>query len=34
MVSKNFNKKKYSPKWIFFNEKKLGKIPRMFDIEN
>ena len=32
--SKYDNKKKPSSKLIFFNEKKIRKIPMIFDIEN
>ena len=31
MLSKNVNNKKGAPKLIFFNEKKLRKIPMIFD---
>ena len=34
MLSKKGNNKKYAPKLAFFNEKKLRKIPMIFDIEN
>ena len=34
MLSKNVNNKKCAPKLIFFNEKKLGKIQIIFDVEN
>ena len=34
MLSKNVNNKKCDPKLILFNEKKLRKIPMIFDIEN
>ena len=34
MLWKNVNNKKYAPKFIFFNEKKIRKIPMIFDIEN
>ena len=30
----NVNNKKCAPKLVFFNEKKLRKIPMIFDIEN
>jgi hypothetical protein len=34
MLSKNANNKKYAPKLILFNEKKIRKIPMILDIEN
>ena len=34
MLSKNANNKKCAPTLIFFNEKKIRKIPMIFDIEN
>jgi hypothetical protein len=34
MLSKNVNNTKCAPKLIFFNEKKMKKIPVIFDIEN
>jgi hypothetical protein len=34
MLSKNFNNKKCAPKFVFFNEKKIRKIPMIFDVEN
>ena len=34
IISKNVNNKKCAPKLVFFNEKKLRKIPIIFDIEN
>ena len=34
MLSKNVNNKKCAPKLIFFNEKKMRKIPMIFDFEN
>ena len=33
-VIKNVNNKKYAPKLVFFNEKKLRKIWMIFDVEN
>ena len=33
MLSKIVNSKKYAPKLVFFNEKKLRKIPMIFDIK-
>ena len=32
--SKNVNNKKHATKMIFLNEKKIGKIRTIFDIEN
>ena len=32
--SKNVSNKKHAPKLIFFNEKKLRKIQKIFDIVN
>ena len=32
--SKDVNNKKHGPKMIFFNEKKIGNIRIIFDIEN
>ena len=32
--SKNVNNKKHAPKLIFFNDKKMGKLWMIFDIEN
>ena len=34
MLSKSANNKKCAPKLIFFNEKKMGEIPIIFDIDN
>ena len=34
MLSKNVNNKKCAHKLIFFNEKKMRKIPMIFDIDN
>ena len=34
MFLKNVNNKNCAPKFIFFNEKKIRKIPMIFDIEN
>ena len=34
MLSKNVNNIKSAPKLVFFNEKKLRKIPMTFDVEN
>ena len=34
MLSKNVNNKKCAPKLIFFNGKKMRKIPMIFDVEN
>jgi hypothetical protein len=34
MLSKNVNNKKFAPKLVFFNEKKLRNIPIIFDIES
>ena len=34
ILSKNVNNKKCAPKLIFFKEKKLRKIPKIFDLEN
>ena len=34
MLSKNVNNKKCAPKLVFFNEKKMRKVPMIFDIEN
>jgi hypothetical protein len=34
MISNIVNNKKYAPKLTFFNEKKMKKIPMIFDIEN
>ena len=34
ILSKNVNNKKFAPKLIFFNEKKLRKIRIIFDKEN
>ena len=34
MLSKIGNEKKYDPILMFFTEKKLRKIPMIFDIEN
>ena len=34
MLSKKVNNKKRAPKFVFFNGKKLRKIPMIFDIEN
>ena len=34
MLSKNINNKKWAPKLVFFNEKKMKKIPMVFDVEN
>ena len=34
MLSKNVDNKKCAPKLVFFNEKKIRKIPMIFDIEN
>ena len=33
-LSKNVNNKKWAPKMIFFNEKKIRKIRIIFDIED
>jgi hypothetical protein len=34
MLSKNVNNKKYTPKLVFFNERKMRKIGMIFDVEN
>ena len=34
ILSRNVNNKKCASKFIFFNEKKMRKIPMIFDIEN
>ena len=34
ILSKNVNNKKCAPKLVLFNEKKMGKIPLISDIEN
>ena len=34
MLSKHVNNKKCVPKFVFINEKKIWKIPMIFDIEN
>ena len=34
MLSKNVNNQKFALKLIFFNKKKLRKIPMIFDIKN
>ena len=34
ILSKNVNNKKFAPKWILFNEKKIRKIPMIFEIKN
>ena len=33
-LSKNVNNKKCAPKFIFFIEKKIIKIPMIFEVEN
>ena len=33
MLSKNINNKQCAPKFVFFKEKKNGKIPMIFDME-
>ena len=34
MLSKNVTNKKCATKLVSFNEKKLGKIPMIFDVAN
>ena len=34
ILSKNVNNKECAPKLVFFNEKKMRKIRKIFDIEN
>ena len=34
MLLKIVNKKKCTPKFVFFNEKKIRKIQMIFDVEN
>ena len=34
VLSKNANNKKCASKFVLFNEKKMRKIPMIFDIEN
>jgi hypothetical protein len=34
MLSKNGNNKKYAPKFVFFNEKKIKQFLMISDIEN
>ena len=34
MLSKNINNKRCAPKLVLFNEKKLGKIQMIIDIQN